>query len=51
MPEGDGIFEYRGDDENGRLAYEGKWMNKAAQARSALYSQTKPKNKQKQKKA
>ena len=32
VPEGEGVFEYRGDDENGRLVYEGKWKNKAAQA-------------------
>jgi len=30
QPEGDGTFEYRGDDESGRLIYEGKWKNKAA---------------------
>jgi len=30
VPEGKGVFEYRGDDESGRLAYEGDWQNKAA---------------------
>merc|ERR1712168_530706 len=24
---GKGVFEYRGDDENGRLIYEGEWSN------------------------
>jgi hypothetical protein len=30
-PEGQGTFEYRGDDEDGRLAYEGGWVNKKAE--------------------
>merc|ERR1711915_733733 len=30
VPEGAGVFEYRGDDEDGRLMYDGEWKNKAA---------------------
>eukprot|EP00092_Neocalanus_flemingeri_P089011 GFUD01112568.1.p2 GENE.GFUD01112568.1~~GFUD01112568.1.p2 ORF type:complete len:132 (-),score=43.82 GFUD01112568.1:23-418(-) len=30
VPEGDGVFEYRGDDDDGRLCYDGEWKNKAA---------------------
>jgi len=30
VPQGKGTFQYRGDDDNGRLIYEGEWMNKAA---------------------
>merc|ERR1711994_1230772 len=30
-PEGQGVFEYRGDDDDGRLMYEGGWVNKKAE--------------------
>merc|ERR1711872_843792 len=30
IPEGAGVFEYRGDDDDGRLCYDGEWKNKAA---------------------
>jgi len=30
VPEGAGVFEYRGDDDDGRLCYDGEWKNKAA---------------------
>ena len=30
VPEGAGVFEYRGDDDDGRLCYDGDWKNKAA---------------------
>ena len=30
MPEGAGVFSYRGDDEHGRMSYDGDWKNKAA---------------------
>jgi len=30
-PEGQGTFEYRGDDEDGRLLYDGAWVNKKAE--------------------
>eukprot|EP00088_Acartia_fossae_P007055 TRINITY_DN1327_c0_g1_i1.p1 TRINITY_DN1327_c0_g1~~TRINITY_DN1327_c0_g1_i1.p1 ORF type:complete len:203 (-),score=48.00 TRINITY_DN1327_c0_g1_i1:333-941(-) len=30
IPNGEGTFEFRGDDSNGRLIYEGCWKNKAA---------------------
>jgi len=30
VPEGAGVFEYRGDDDDGRLAYDGEWKNKSA---------------------
>merc|ERR1712083_98609 len=30
VPEGAGVFEYRGDDEDGRLMYDGEWKNKVA---------------------
>merc|ERR1712012_980743 len=29
-PEGQGTFEYRGDDESARLMYDGGWKDKAA---------------------
>merc|ERR1712059_24471 len=29
-PEGEGTFEYRGDDEDGRMCYDGEWKDKAA---------------------
>ena len=31
LPEGAGVFNYRGDDEDGRLCYDGEWKNKAAE--------------------
>ena len=30
VPEGTGVFSYRGDDEHGRMCYDGDWSNKAA---------------------
>merc|ERR1711874_941158 len=30
VPEGAGVFSYRGDDEHGRMTYDGDWKNKAA---------------------
>jgi len=30
IPEGPGVFNYRGDDEHGRMCYDGDWKNKAA---------------------
>ena len=30
IPEGAGVFSYRGDDEHGRMCYDGDWANKAA---------------------
>lgn len=30
-PEGQGTFEYRGDDDDGRLLYDGAWVNKKAE--------------------
>jgi len=30
IPEGHGVFDYRGDDEHGRMCYDGEWKNKAA---------------------
>merc|ERR1712180_52041 len=30
VPNGEGTFEYRGDDEDGRLMYDGGWKDKAA---------------------
>ena len=30
VPEGAGVFSYRGDDEHGRMVYDGDWSNKAA---------------------
>merc|ERR1712038_673569 len=30
VPEGAGVFSYRGDDEHGRMSYDGDWKNKAA---------------------
>merc|ERR1711862_890682 len=30
IPEGAGVFNYRGDDEHGRMCYDGDWANKAA---------------------
>jgi len=30
IPEGPGVFDYRGDDEHGRMCYDGDWKNKAA---------------------
>ena len=30
VPEGAGVFSYRGDDEHGRMCYDGDWSNKAA---------------------
>ena len=30
VPEGAGVFSYRGDDEHGRMCYDGDWANKAA---------------------
>ena len=29
LPEGAGVFSYRGDDEHGRMSYDGDWSNKA----------------------
>merc|ERR1711962_921244 len=29
-PEGEGTFEYRGDDEDGRMMYDGEWKENAA---------------------
>ena len=30
VPEGAGVFSYRGDDDHGRMTYDGDWKNKAA---------------------
>merc|ERR1712203_1086197 len=30
VPEGAGVFSYRGDDDHGRMSYKGDWKNKAA---------------------
>ena len=30
VPEGAGVFSYRGDDDHGRMSYDGDWKNKAA---------------------
>merc|ERR1712066_214597 len=30
IPTGAGVFNYRGDDEHGRMCYDGEWKNKAA---------------------
>ena len=32
LPEGAGVFSYRGDDEHGRMSYDGDWSNKVRAA-------------------